>query len=99
MVVFRRAGFVELDSGAGGKVTLNALSTTATMTSLISGGPELPFFLDGTKPYSGILGAFSTQTTGFAGRIALNPALLADPSRLVIMQTSPATSGRPAFGA
>src|SRR5947209_4508010 len=81
-----------LDSGAGGKVTLNALSTTATMTSLINGGPELPFFLDGTKPYSGIVGAFSTQTTGFAGRIALNPALLADPSRLVIMQTSPATS-------
>jgi flagellar hook-associated protein 1 FlgK len=81
-----------LDSGAGGKVTLNALSTTATMSSLINGGPELPFFLDGTKPYSGIIGAFSTQTAGFAGRIALNPALLADPSRLAIMQTSPATS-------
>jgi flagellar hook-associated protein 1 FlgK len=81
-----------LDSGAGGKVTLNALSATTTMTSLVNGGPELPFFLDGTKPYSDIIGAAGSQTTGFAGRIALNPALLADPSRLVTMQTSPVTS-------
>jgi flagellar hook-associated protein 1 FlgK len=81
-----------LDSGAGGKVTLNALSATATMTSLVNGGPELPFFLDGAKPYSGSIGALGTQTTGFAGRIAVNPALLADPSRLVVMQTSPLTS-------
>jgi len=81
-----------LDAGAGGKVTLNALSATATMSSLINGGPELPLFLDGTTPYSGIIGAQSSQTTGFAGRIALNPALLADPSRLVIMQTSPPTA-------
>jgi flagellar hook-associated protein 1 len=81
-----------LDSGAGGKVALNALSATTTMTSLINGGPELPFFLDGAKPYSGIIGALGSQTTGFAGRIALNPALFADPSRLVIMQTSPLTS-------
>jgi len=80
-----------LDSGAGGKVTLNALSATATMTSLVNGGPELPFFLDGAKPFSGSVGALGTQTTGFAGRIAVNPALLADPSRLVVMQTSPLT--------
>jgi flagellar hook-associated protein 1 FlgK len=81
-----------LDSGAGGKVTLNALSATTTMTSLVNGGPELPFFLDGAKPYSGIISAQGSQTTGFAGRIALNAALFADPSRLVVMQTSPPTS-------
>jgi flagellar hook-associated protein 1 FlgK len=81
-----------LDSGAGGKVALNALTATTTTTSLINGGSELPFFLDGTKPYSGAIGALGSQTTGFAGRIALNAALLADPSRLVIMQTSPLTS-------
>jgi len=81
-----------LDAGAGGKVALNSLTATSTMTSLINGGAELPLFLDGTKPYSGIIGALGSQTTGFAGRITLNPALLADPSRLVIMQTSPLTS-------
>jgi len=81
-----------LDSGAGGKVTLNALSTTTTMTSLANGGPELPLFLDGTKPYSGMIGVMGSQTTGFAGRVAVNPALLADPSGLVVMQTSPLTS-------
>lgn len=80
-----------LDSGAGGKVTLNALSATVTMTSLVNGGPELPFFLDGTKPYSGSIGALGNQVTGFAGRIAVNPALLVDPSRLVVMQASPLT--------
>jgi flagellar hook-associated protein 1 FlgK len=81
-----------LDSGAGGKVALNSLSATTTMTSLVNGGPELPLFLDGAKPYSGIIGALGSQTTGFAGRIAVNPALFADPSRLVVMQTSPLTA-------
>jgi flagellar hook-associated protein 1 FlgK len=81
-----------LDAGAGGKVTLNALSATGTMTSLVNGGPELPFFLDGAKPYSGSIGALGNQVMGFAGRIAVNPALLADPSRLVVMQTSPLTA-------
>ncbi|MGB9367929.1 MAG: flagellar hook-associated protein FlgK [Xanthobacteraceae bacterium] len=81
-----------LDSGAGGKVALDALTATTTTTSLVNGGTELPFFLDGTKPYSGVIGALVSQTTGFAGRISLNAALLADPSRLVVMQTSPLTS-------
>jgi flagellar hook-associated protein 1 FlgK len=81
-----------LDSGAGGKVTLNALSATTTMTSLANGGPELPLFVDGTKPYSGTIGVMADQTTGFSGRIAVNSALLADPSGLVVMQTSPLTS-------
>jgi flagellar hook-associated protein 1 FlgK len=81
-----------LDSGAGGKVSLNSMSATATMTSLTSGGPELPFFVDGTKPYTGGIGAQGNQSVGFAGRITLNPALLADPSRLVVYQTSPLTA-------
>ncbi|MEJ0077563.1 MAG: flagellar basal body rod C-terminal domain-containing protein [Alphaproteobacteria bacterium] len=81
-----------LDAGAGGRVALNALSTTTTMTSLVNGGPEVPLFLDGAKPYSGSIGVLGSQTTGFAGRIAVNPALFADPSRLVVMQTSPLTA-------
>jgi flagellar hook-associated protein 1 FlgK len=82
-----------LDSGAGGKVALNALTATTTTAALINGGPELPLFLDGATPYSGAIGALGGQTTGFAGRITLNAALLADPSRLVIMRTSPLTPG------
>ena len=39
-----------------------------------------------------IIGVLGNQVTGFAGRIAVNPALFADPSRLVVMQTSPLTA-------
>ena len=56
-----------LDSGAGGKVALNALTATTTTTSLINGGSELPFFLDGTKPYSGAIGALGSQSHGLCG--------------------------------
>jgi flagellar hook-associated protein 1 len=80
-----------LNDGAGGNVDVNAASTTATMTSLTSGSAALPFFVDANKPYSGALTALGPQSLGFAGRIAINPALLADPSRLVIYQTSPLT--------
>jgi flagellar hook-associated protein 1 FlgK len=61
------------------------------MVALTSGSPALPFFLDGAQPYSGALTAFGSQSLGFAGRITLNAALLADPSRLVVYQTSPLT--------
>src|SRR3954470_12603685 len=81
-----------LDDGAGGNVDINAASATATMTSLTSGGAALPFFVDANKPYSGALTALGPQSLGFAGRIAINPALLADPSRLVVYQTSPLIS-------
>ena len=46
-----------LDNGAGGKVTVNAVSATKTVTSLSGGSAEFPFFLDGTNPYSGAIGA------------------------------------------
>src|SRR4051812_13182438 len=90
-----------LDDGAGGLVDLNSLSATSTMTSLTSGGSELPFFLDGTASYSGWITNSGNQSTGLAGRIAINPALIADPTRLVVYQTSPLTnagdSTRPDF--
>ena len=80
-----------LDDGAGGQVNVDGLSATSTMTSLTSGGAALPFFLDGTKPYSGAVTAIGPQSLGLAGRLVINPALLADPSRLVVYQTSPLT--------
>lgn len=90
-----------LDDGAGDKLSLNALSATETVTSLTGGSAELPMFLDAHSAYTGSIGALGSQQVGFAGRIAVNAALLADPSRLVVFQTSPLTASgdvtRPAF--
>ena len=80
-----------LDDGAGNKVDVNALSATQTVTSLTGGSAELPMFLDASAPYSGAISGLGSQRLGFAGRIAVNPALLTDPSRLVVFQTSPLT--------
>jgi flagellar hook-associated protein 1 FlgK len=81
-----------LDDGAGGQLKVNAVSTTATETSLTGGSGALPLFLDGTNAYTGAISKTGSQSTGFAGRIAVNPALFADPSRLVVYQTSPLTA-------
>ena len=88
-----------LDNGAGGKVTVNAMSVTKTVTSLSGGSAEFPFFLDGTNPYSGAIGPLGSQTVGFAGRITVNAALLADPSKLVSYQSGTAAGDttRPNF--
>lgn len=81
-----------LDDGAGGMSDINAASVTTTTTSLINGGPELPLFTDAGNPYTGAITAAGSQQTGLAGRISINPALLADPSRLIVYSTSPQTA-------
>jgi flagellar hook-associated protein 1 len=80
-----------LDDGAGDRVDVNAVSGTRTVSTLTGGSAELPFFQDAGKPYSGAITASGQQVVGFAGRITVNPNLLADPSRLVVYQTSPLT--------
>jgi flagellar hook-associated protein 1 FlgK len=65
---------------------------TTTTTSLINGGPQLPLFTDAGNPYTGAITASGSQQTGLAGRISINPELLADPSRLIVYSTSPLTS-------
>jgi flagellar hook-associated protein 1 FlgK len=72
--------------------TVNAFSTTKTMTSLASGNPQLPFFVDTTAPYSGAITASGAEETGFAQRISVNSAILSDPSSLVVYSASPATA-------
>lgn len=62
---------------------VNALSATSTVTSLTSGGAQLPLFTDGGQPITGVLTAAGSQTTGLAGSIAVNPALVGTPSGLV----------------
>jgi flagellar hook-associated protein 1 FlgK len=72
-----------VDDGLGGRVTLTAASVTTTMTALDSGNAEMPLFLDGNSIYSGSFSAAGVQSQGFAGRISVNAAVLADPSQLV----------------
>ena len=71
--------------------TVDALSATATMTSLTSGNPQLPLFTDATVPFTGEITSGGRQMTGFAGRIAVNPVLFTDPTRLVVFNTAPPT--------
>src|SRR5262249_39681498 len=60
-----------------------------------------PFSPAAPPPSPGPFPATGTQTTGFAGRIAVNPALLADPTKLTVFQLAPPTpagdSTRPTF--
>jgi len=81
-----------LNSGSGNVV--NSLTATSTGTSLTSGSPQLPLFLDGTAAITGALTAGSSQTTGLAGRITVNSALVASPSSLVVYASGTA-SGDP----
>ncbi len=80
-----------LDNGSG-TATINAASVTATVTSLTAGSAQLPVFTDGNLPYTGWITGSGLQQTGLAGRIRVNPALVADPSKLIVYNTSPLTS-------
>jgi flagellar hook-associated protein 1 FlgK len=71
--------------------TVNAASSTTTVTSLTSGNPQLPLFTDGNSLYTGQYTAAGSQMTGLAGRFSVNPAVVADPSKLSIYSTSPPT--------
>lgn len=74
-----------LDDGGAGTTDVTALSATATVTGFASGGPELPLFVDGGRGDAPFTGSFEggRQVAGFASRIALHPAALADPAKLV----------------
>jgi flagellar hook-associated protein 1 FlgK len=79
-----------VDDGSGAS-TVTAASTTTTVQSLTSGSPQLPFFTDRASPYTGAITGTASQITGLAGRIQVNAALLADPSKLTVYNTSPLT--------
>ncbi|HXO55156.1 MAG TPA: flagellar hook-associated protein FlgK [Mycobacterium sp.] len=77
------SGTLQVLNKAGSSNVVTSLSATSTVTSLTSGSPQLPLFLDGTNPITGAITASGSQTTGLAGSIVVNPALLASPSSLV----------------
>jgi flagellar hook-associated protein 1 len=81
-----------MDDGGTNTIDVSSASATSTVTSLTAGTPEFPFFLDATTPYTGVITSAGSQSVGLAGRLVVNPALVADPSRLVVYQTSPLTA-------
>src|SRR5450432_1309524 len=69
-----------VDSGTSA-ATVNAASVATTVSSLASGSPQLPVFTDGNLLYTGTITGTGSQQTRLAGRITVNSALLADPSK------------------
>lgn len=80
-----------VDDGAAGTRDVVSLDAAITNTALTGQGAELPLFIDAA---SGAARAFSgsfdggRQSIGFAARIALNPQLGTDPSKLVVSSTA-----------
>ena len=84
---------------AGSGNVVNSLSATSTVTSLTSGSPQLQLFTDGTQPITGAVTASGSQTTGLAGNIEVNPAIVTSPSSLVdyAANTTAGDATRPNF--
>ena len=74
--------------------TVNSLSATTTATSFTNGSAPLPMFLDGSQPITGAQTSAGSQTTGLAGRITVNPALISSPGSLISYASNTA-SGDP----
>ena len=93
------AGALQVVNANGSGNVVNSLSATSTVTSLASGSPQLQLFVDGTQPITGVLTAGGSQTTGLAGRISVNGALVAAPSDLVAYapNTASGDATRPNF--
>jgi flagellar hook-associated protein 1 len=70
-----------LNNGAGN--TVNSMAATSTVTSLQSGSSQLPLFTDGSAAITGAITSGGSQTTGLAGEIEVNPAIVTSPSTLV----------------
>jgi flagellar hook-associated protein 1 FlgK len=77
---------------------LTAANVTTTAGSL-TGSVALPFFTDGSSVYNGAVTQIGVQSAGYAARISLNPALAAEPSKLVAYQggVAAADGTRPNF--
>ena len=88
-----------LNGGAGTGITINSVISTPTQTGLAGGTSQLPFFTDGATPFSGAVTSGGPQSNGYAGRIEVNPALVANPGALVAFQPGTANGDptRPTF--
>jgi flagellar hook-associated protein 1 FlgK len=93
------SGSLQVLNANGSGNTVTGLTATTTATSLTSGSAQLPLFLDGNNPITGALIAGGSQTTGLAGRITVNSAVVAAPGSLVsyASNTTAGDSTRPNF--
>jgi flagellar hook-associated protein 1 FlgK len=82
---------LQVVTSSASDVTINSASTTTTVTSLTSGSAQLPLFTDSGSPYTGAITSSGSEMTGFANRIEVNPALLANPANLTTYSTNPPT--------
>lgn len=75
-----------LDDGSAGAPTPLAVQASITVTGFAGGHPQLPFFVDAGHGNAAFTGSFEggSHLAGFAQRMAVNPALFADRSRLVV---------------
>jgi flagellar hook-associated protein 1 FlgK len=79
-------------NGTATGAAVSSASATITTSSLTSGSAALPLFTDGNALYTGAINSSGSQLTGYAGRITVNPAVVANPSSLTVFSTSPATA-------
>lgn len=90
-----------IDDGAGGQLTIDAVSARLSVTTLNSGEPQLPLFNDGIENNGFYTGSYDgrEQRTGFAARIQVNTDLIADPSSLSRLDANTASGDdtRPTF--
>jgi len=90
-----------VDDGVPDLVDVDSFSASVTTTTLNSGDPTLPFFVDGTNNsfYTGAITAGGEQKLGFAARISVNSDLLSNASALVRYSstTNSGDSTRPDF--
>lgn len=76
-----------LSEGSFNTSAVNSVSASITATGLSGNGLAIPMFVDGVASYTGSLDG-TPQRLGFASRIAVNPALLADNTKLVQYDSS-----------
>jgi flagellar hook-associated protein 1 len=79
-------------NGTATGAAVSSASATITTSSLTSGSAALPLFTDGNALYTGAITGDGSQMTGYAGRITVNPAVIANPSNLTVYSTSPPTA-------
>ena len=78
-------------NGTGAGAAVSSASATITTSSLTSGSAALPLFTDGSALYTGAINGDGSQLTGYAGRITVNPAVVANPSSLTDFSASTAS--------
>ena len=74
-----------LDDGGANPGTVQSLSSKITTATFDSGHLSMPFFIDGGtgQLYTNAVTGNGAQKVGFAARIAINPALKANPDYLI----------------